>query len=46
MLIDILRFNRLGNRLIESDKVPQLPLGVFLRKNSFGVDFERHYLFR
>ncbi len=44
MLADILRFNRLSSRLLESGTVPRVPLGVFLRKNSFGADFANHYL--
>ncbi len=41
---DILRFNRLGRRLVGDARTRQVPLGRFLRQAGFGHQFANHYL--
>jgi uncharacterized protein len=44
MLADILRFNRLGRRLVDDPRTAEVPLGRFLRQAGFGHGFRQHYL--
>ncbi len=44
MLGDILRFNRLGLRLVDDPRAGQVPLGTFLDRAGFGHGFRAHYL--
>jgi uncharacterized protein len=44
MLGDILRFNRIGRRLVDDPRTANVPLGRFLRDAGFGHGFRQHYL--
>jgi uncharacterized protein len=44
MLADIVRFNRLGRRLLDDPRAARVPLGRFLREAGFGHGFRQHYL--
>ena len=44
MLVDMVRFNRLGNRLLAQDAVPPVGLGEFCQRYGFTRFFLRHYL--
>jgi len=44
MLSDILRFNRLGQRLLDDPRAANVSLGHFLREAGFGHGFTAHYL--
>jgi uncharacterized protein len=44
MVADILRFNRLGGRLVDDPRGGALPLGTFLERAGFGHGFQEHYL--
>jgi uncharacterized protein len=44
MVADILRFNRLGRRLVDDPRGGALPLGTFLARAGFGHGFQEHYL--
>lgn len=44
MTADILRFNRLGKRLLSDDQVGNIPLGEFLQRHRFGRGFTEDYL--
>jgi uncharacterized protein len=44
MLADIVRFNRLGRRLVDDPRTANLTLGRFLEVAGFGHGFRDHYL--
>jgi len=44
MLTDILRFNRLGLRLVDDPRAANVSLGHFLREAGFGHGLRAHYL--
>ena len=44
MVSDILRFNRLGKRLLAEDRVSEATLGEFLTEHRFGRGFTEDYL--
>jgi uncharacterized protein len=44
MVRDILRFNRLGRRLVDDPRAGRMPLGRFLDLAGFGHAFREHYL--
>jgi len=45
MLADILRFNRLGRRLVRGARQPATTLGRFVAAAGFGAGFRDHYLY-
>jgi uncharacterized protein len=44
MLADIVRFNRLGRRLLDDPRAAAVPVGRFLDEAGFGHGFRAHYL--
>ena len=44
MLADIVRFNRLGRRLVDDPRAARVPLGRFLQQAGFGHGLRHHYL--
>lgn len=44
MTADILRFNRLGKRLLADDQISDITLGEFLQEHHFGRGFTEDYL--
>lgn len=44
MLVDVLRFNRQGKRLLASGVLPQVSLGDFLDAHRYGESFRARYL--
>jgi uncharacterized protein len=44
MLADIVRFNRIGRRLVDDPRATSLSIGRFLHVGRFGHGFREHYL--